>query len=643
MLKRWMIHAAVIIIFLFAACATKPEPLPDAGTEENLPVTEESTAEISEADTDVNFSEPAGESLENVLTEESQSEIENESENESENENQKENVSEAESEVSAKSESDTENTHMVSLPVIEKKPFQDIDKEIFFNMESGTFTSLKNAVTKLRRADMEYSQDEAILLYTASAMMEILYPEQKINWQVPEASEENSYVASILSAKKGAYDFSSPLEDCLSCLLPSLLLVTVPSVQNYYPDSEAALKKALEYNEKSVLARYLLGLLYNRQKRYEEAALYLEKAYEAEKNPSITVAYAEALLYSGNTQKAYELTRTDTQTAVTSVELLYLASVAAFNEGDYEAADNYIIQVLQREPDNGDYLLFRGRILMAKGEYIKVSSLLDAYERVKKNNKSYLLLRSQLLLVWNKNTAAASSVLTEAMNNYGKDTDVLLASASLASSASVKIAGFSAEELVAMVLAASPDKTEAIKIHVAEAIKNENWNEAYKANSRLVNEFKISDALVSHIKICIALKKLDEARSSIKQLTAFKGSENDEVIESTIKLYIAEGKKSEAHALITKQLANANAKAKSILYYERSRISPTEEGQLSDLRSSLTANPRNQEALYDLYLLYYNRKDYRKAQYYLNQVVALSPNDPKLLEKQEELKTLIWR
>jgi uncharacterized protein HemY len=629
-----MIQAAVIIILLFASCASKPVEQPPVSSDETDTVLVQEGQSADETETSENDTEKIqSETAVSSETEEIESEIPVSTEPE---------VTEEET-VQEEIKAETDNLRMISLPVIEKKPFQDIDKEIILNMETGTYNSLKNAVTKLRKADMEYTEDEAVLLYTASSMMEILFPEQKINWQVPQASAEHSYVASVLSAKKGVYDFSSPLEDCLSCILPSLLLVTVPSVQNYYQDAETALKKALNFNSESVLARYFLGLLYNRQKRYEEAVMYLEKAYEAEKNLSVTVAYAESLLYSGNTQKAYELTKSDAGIQANSVELLYLAAVAAFNEGDFEAADSYIIQVLQREPDNGDYLLFRGRILMAKGEYIKVSSLLDAYERVKKNNKNYLLLRSQLLLVWNKNTAAAASVLTEAMNNYGTDTEVLLASASLASASSVKIAGFSAEELVSLVLASNPDNTDAMKIHVAEAVKKEQWTEAYKTSSRLVYEFKISDALIPHIKICIADKKLEEARTSIKQLSALKGAENEDVIESMIKLYIAEGKKAEAHALITKQLANAAPKAKSILYYERSRISPTEEQQLSDLRSSLTANPRNQEALYDLYLLYYNRKDYRKAQYYLNQVVALSPNDSKLLEKQEELKTLIWR
>ena len=82
---------------------------------------------------------------------------------------------------------------------------------------------------------------------------------------------------------------------------------------------------------------------------------------------------------------------------------------------------------------------------------------------------------------------------------------------------------------------------------------------------------------------------------------------------------------------------------KSFLYYERSFLASSEDAVLVDLRSSLTANPRNRDALFRLYKIYYNKKEYRKAQYYLKQVVALSPNDDSLLKLNSELETLLGR
>ena len=80
---------------------------------------------------------------------------------------------------------------------------------------------------------------------------------------------------------------------------------------------------------------------------------------------------------------------------------------------------------------------------------------------------------------------------------------------------------------------------------------------------------------------------------------------------------------------------------KSFFYYRRSFLDVSQEDSLADLRSSLIANPRNTDALFRLYEIYYERRDYRKAQYYLKQVVALEPNDTEMRKLNEELSKLI--
>jgi len=80
---------------------------------------------------------------------------------------------------------------------------------------------------------------------------------------------------------------------------------------------------------------------------------------------------------------------------------------------------------------------------------------------------------------------------------------------------------------------------------------------------------------------------------------------------------------------------------KSFLYYERSFVHTSEDEVLNDLRSSLTSNPRNKDSLYRLYEIYYGKKDYRRAQYYLKQVVALDSSNAQLLQKNNELDLLL--
>ena len=66
-----------------------------------------------------------------------------------------------------------------------------------------------------------------------------------------------------------------------------------------------------------------------------------------------------------------------------------------------------------------------------------------------------------------------------------------------------------------------------------------------------------------------------------------------------------------------------------------------EDTVLADLRSSLISNPRNSDALFRLYQVYYAKNDYRKAQYYLRQVVAINPNDSSFKKLNEALTKLM--
>ena len=97
----------------------------------------------------------------------------------------------------------------------------------------------------------------------------------------------------------------------------------------------------------------------------------------------------------------------------------------------------------------------------------------------------------------------------------------------------------------------------------------------------------------------------------------------------------------ESIKLIDSMLPTASSKIKSYLYYRRSFLERSEDTTLADLRSSLIANPRNSDSLFRLYEIYYDKKDYRKAQYYLKQVVAINPNDSSVRKLNEALTQLI--
>jgi tetratricopeptide (TPR) repeat protein len=133
---------------------------------------------------------------------------------------------------------------------------------------------------------------------------------------------------------------------------------------------------------------------------------------------------------------------------------------------------------------------------------------------------------------------------------------------------------------------------------------------------------------------------ISESRSTLSLLNSLNVEKS--ILElAEVQVLIAEGKRAEASNLIQKAISLYSGKVKSDFYYEKSRIAANEEERLSDLRSSLTATPRHPEALFALYKYYFDKADYRKAQYYLRQVVALNPENTKLIELNAQLDSLI--
>ena len=112
-------------------------------------------------------------------------------------------------------------------------------------------------------------------------------------------------------------------------------------------------------------------------------------------------------------------------------------------------------------------------------------------------------------------------------------------------------------------------------------------------------------------------------------------------MQAYVLAYSSVGSRDAVIKYIDSQINTSSQKMKSYLYYRRSFLQLTEEKSLADLRSSLISNPRNSDALFRLYELYYAKQDYRKAQYYLRQVVAINPNDSSFKKLNEALTKLI--
>ena len=518
-----------------------------------------------------------------------------------------------------------------------------IDSKVIEYIELGSADSLQQASSLIyKNAKGELGDKEKVMLNVCKEILELAWPSKKITWEVPDIQTENPYLPLIATARSGFYDYGANNTDFLTYTLPSLVLLTYTSRSDFYERSESDLSKALAMRPNSVLANYLMAMLKIRQRDGQAAQTYLAVAQKsAASSRELQIVETGILYFSGNYEKA--LLQGESLLTSENLMLYKLCADSALKIGNTAKAENYVMKVLQAEPENTNFILKRADILMTKGEYLKASSLLDAVAKKDSTSSLYLLERTRLLREWNKNNTSAAQTISEALVRYPEDSDVLLCAAEVASDSSSEINGKSAVELAREILEKDPANKKAQAICVLELYKSADFKEAYKISSELVKEQDAPrSVLFSHIDVCLALKNNDEAWNVASKLYS-QAPEDEDVLHSYINVLVSTKHREQALSLINSKLESSSGKMKSFLYYQRSLLATGEEEIFADLRASLTANPRNKDALYRFYRIYYNKRDWRRAQYYLKQVVALEPRNSEFLALNAELDALLQR
>ncbi len=532
----------------------------------------------------------------------------------------------------------------VSLPASRRNVsyFSKINLEILNGVENGTPESIRQAMNFIRKSESEYQENERVLINIASAIMQYAWPSEKFPLDVPSVSENGVYLGALEFVKNGIFDSSTGNTDFLSTILPAFVALDSDVSPEILVLCEEALVKASEFNETSVLADYLRGVVDFKMRNFASAEGYFGKVYGS--NPEIY----ENKLYFARTE--YELKKYETSSGILqgilsgnplNLEVLKLGAKVAFDMKDYEKSEEYVARVLQQVPNSLEFVLFRAKILVQKNDYIHAVSLLDMYSRQNDTNRDYLILRTKVQVDWSKNAGLASETIEKALALYPDDKDALLLAAQIASITDSPVAGKYADELVQKILETDPENRTALVYALNGLVRREEWDSAYEISRRLVAfENPESDVILRHTSICLKLGKKSEALNIASG--AYNSNPQDEtILQAYILAQIANGNTNQSITLINSLLDSSSSKMKSYLYYRRSFLQGTESSSLADLRSSLIANPRNSDALLRLYEIYFAKEDYKKAQYYLKQVVALNPNDSSIKKLNESLTKLL--
>lgn len=529
----------------------------------------------------------------------------------------------------------------VKLPSRRRTYFNRIDTKIIEGVENGSPDSLRKAMLQLRQSTNEYEESEVVLMSVAAQMMEMAWPSEKIDWDVFPAATNNPYIGALDSAKKGVFDSSTGNVDFLTILLPAFVLFENGSDKTLYDSCELAIATALAVNKKSVIANYLMAVLQALKGNYRLAEPYLEDIYkECPDVKEIALAYSEALRENGKIKEATEIINKMGSDS-SDINVLKENAYLAFDKKDFDSAEYYVARVLQQTPNDLEFVLFRAKILIEQGDYIHAVSLLDMYEKQDDKNLEYLLLRAKVQLDWSKNTNAATKTIEEALKLYPDNKDALLIAAKISSITEGPVDGRYADQLAALVLEEQPENREAMNYALDGFMQRKNWNEAYKISKILIEDDNVSGEIINkYVNVCVEKGKKQEAYDYAKKMHN-KNPDDEEILKAYILAYSVTGDRNSVLKYINSLLPKASQKIKSYLYYRRSFLQTSEDAALADLRSCLISNPRNSEALFRLYELYYQKGDYRKAQYYLRQVVAINPNDSSLKQLNESLSKLI--
>lgn len=532
---------------------------------------------------------------------------------------------------------------VLAIPSKDQLKKNNLDGKTLALIQTGSPDGIKEAVRRINEDSRGMTDQNRSALALAGELMKLLYPLETVSWPIPSVPEGDKYSAIIRSARMGAYDYSADDGDFLSLVLPSLVLAVSNAPGEYYDDAEKSLGKAADMNRDSVLPPLLSGMLSERRGDSSLSQEYYRKAWTLD--PSCYpagVSLARSLIRKGRGSEALSVSRQLSARYPASIAMTRLCAESAFAMQDWSTADGYVLEVLKAEPNNAAFLLLRARILVERKEFLKANSLLDAFATTSRTDKDYLLLRARVAREWNRNPVSATAFLQDANRLYPDDRDVLLATAEIAYQTGQAVNQKSGRDLVKTVLASDGDNKAALSLLMTDYLNTADWSQAVRLGERLVSIDPTESAKLRLVQAYLGAGSTAKAVSLARALYD-SPVPSDEVTALYLRALTETGDLATANTIIQARMAGSSSGLKSVLHYYESKLLTDPDARLSVLRSSLLADPRNGLALFAMYEWYFERSDYRKAQYYLKQVIALEPANKKYAQLLSNLDELLAR
>ncbi|GHV17228.1 hypothetical protein FACS189493_4470 [Spirochaetia bacterium] len=540
----------------------------------------------------------------------------------------------------------------VSPPIIEDTPppashAGGVADEIRAFVETGTPSSLLQAVDLIRRRGLGESEFGRIMNAIAVTFLQQLYP--GLQTQLPQADppQTHPYTRLLRDAERGRYT-SPPAnsQDYLEYVLPFLAYLGDADGRQVPADllraAQSDLRRAKTLNPNSVLAPYFLALAYERSGRREEAVTEFTGAYtlSPECYPA-TLGLVRIRESRGEWPEAIRLLMDlvirypDNQTIKRQLALAYYSS------GDWSRAESAIAEILQRSPRDSQFLLMRAHVLVEEGQFLQAQAPLDVYGTLDTNNRLYLFLRARVQFEGYRNRESALNYLRSLLRSYPNDDEALVYAARLLMESNRTSDQTEGRELLGQLLRGGSPSILVVGLAVQDAIRREAWQEAQPYLERLLGERRSAQDLYNAYLVERSLGNNAAALQVARELYE-RDPYNEEGVSAYISALIDTGRQAEAGQIIENRLDSLPGGAlRGKYFYLRSRLRTSEETVMNDLRSSLFEDPRNLDALIAMFEIYQRRKDDRRAVYYLKQALAIAPDNPLIKRYESQYAALL--
>jgi len=501
-----------------------------------------------------------------------------------------------------------------------------------------------HALELIRNRELSGSEFGRTMAGINTVLIKLVYPDSPARLPVVDLPQTSNYTRIIRDAEKGVYvKPASSSTDFFEHILP-FLAVNDQTEADVLADILKDLEMAQTLRPNSVLPPLFQGFIHERAQRYSQAERSFRQVSQiSDECYPARIGIARARRIAGFPQEAIDILSDLIVRYPDSIQIKRERAISYYRNHDLSRALSAVDEILQTTPRDGEILLIKASILLEQGQYPQSNSSLDSYATINPNNRTYLFLRARIQAEGNRNRDSALNYLRSILRINPDDIEALVYAAGLLMESQRPADQSEGREMLERLRRTNGSSLEVLSLSLRDAIQRERWQDAQGYLNRILAVRRTVQDLMDAYNVERGLGNNTRALTYARELYD-RDNSNHEYAAIYISALINSGRRDEATRLLESRINSAStSQNKSRYYYLRSRLQSNQDEALGDLRSSLFEDPRNLDAIIAMFQIYHDRREERRAVYYLKQGLAISPDHPVLKRYEKEYASLLGR